>query len=69
MLFASLILYRTLDYVSLLFQHCAGSQDRPKLVRPHLLGMYRIVNFTIQPVPDSKCTIRLEPELDSTIRL
>jgi len=30
------------------------------------LGMYRNVNFTIWPEPNSKCAIRLELEPDST---
>jgi len=29
------------------------------------VGMYRIVNFTIRPVPDSECAIQPEPEPDS----
>jgi len=29
------------------------------------LGMYRIVNFTIRPEPDSEYAIRPEPEPDS----
>ena len=29
------------------------------------VGMYRIVNFTIRPEPDSECGIRPEPKPDS----